>query len=135
MNSFRTSAFIVSAFFTSLLVSAQPALTIVQPAQPDVSMISAPAALADAPETSSPERWPAAEAGPSISGSWSLSDGPLTVEVLDGMSRPMVRLTAPATDADLLRLPTLPMPAGTYTVRVRDARGAELHQQRIAYRP
>ncbi len=135
MNSFRTSAFIVSALLTSLLVSAQPALTIVQPAQPDVSMISAPAALSDAPEAAAAERWPVAAAGPRISGSWSLSDGPLTVEVLDGMRRPMVRLIAPATDADLLRLPTLPLPAGTYTVRVRDAHGAELHQQRIAYRP
>lgn len=69
-----------------------------------------------------------------VPGTYSLSDGPLTVDILDGLSRPLLRVSSPATAEDL-RLPAPALPAGTYTVRVLDARGRELHRQRVVYRP
>jgi hypothetical protein len=132
MNRFRNFALLFITSFAPLLASAQQDLVAIQPAPPMASTVLAPAPMETAV---APKERAASPAAVRISGTWSLSDGPLTVEVLDGMNRLVLRLAASASDEDALRLPELPMPAGTYTVRVRDARGTELHRQRITYRP
>lgn len=71
-----------------------------------------------------------------LGGAYTLADGPLTVEVLDGFGRSCLRLGAAAMNAaDGLRLPAPALSAGTYQVRIFDARGQELHRQRVVYRP
>jgi hypothetical protein len=72
-----------------------------------------------------------------VNSSWSLSDGPLTFEILDGLNRTVKRTTAPAIDdsTDILRLDATDLTPNTYTVRVLNAHGIELGRQRVVYRP
>lgn len=70
-----------------------------------------------------------------ITGSWPTSAGPLTVEVLDVMGRPVVRQPRAVIEEDQLTLPVPTLPANTYIVRVLDARGTQLHRETVAYAP
>ena len=145
MTSFIAFALSLGALLLPLAVAAQNDLLASQAVRPvefttvladapavaentDLTTASTPAsATASTPDRASQRRVLR------VRGTWSLSDGPLTIEVLDGLNRSLVRLVVPATDAETLGLPAPALAAGTYTVRVRDARGAELHRQRVTY--
>ena len=145
MTSFIAFALSLGALLLPLAVAAQNDLLASQAVRPvefttvladapavaentDLTTASTPAsATASTPDRASQRRVLR------VRGTWSLSDGPLTIEVLDGLNRSLVRLVVPATDAETLGLPAPALAAGTYTVRVCDARGAELHRQRVTY--
>ena len=149
MTSFIAFALSLGALLLPLAVAAQNDLLASQAVRPvefttvladapavaentDLTTASTPASTPDRATASTPDR-ASQRRVLRVRGTWSLSDGPLTIEVLDGLNRSLVRLVVPATDAETLGLPAPALAAGTYTVRVRDARGAELHRQRVTY--
>jgi hypothetical protein len=70
-------------------------------------------------------------AGWHLTGGWELSDGPLTVELLDGFGRRVGAWPTKDGVADTVWVPATTLAPGTYTIRVINARAIEIHRQRV----
>lgn len=152
MRAFSTSAFalagifLVSSAFGQNLLAGYPSssASITYGRGADRAVASLPASTDESTDEStaaaSAPVVPAAKAAVlprtmTITGSWPASAGPLTVEILDVMGRPVVRQPRAVVEDDQLTLPVPSLPANTYIVRVLDARGTQLHRETVAYAP